>query len=314
MEFILTTLGTASALPTNSRYPSAHVLNIRGRLFLIDCGEGAQMLLYRHGFSILKIDNIFISHLHGDHCFGLFGLLSSMGMKGRTAKVTIHAPASFKGMLDFFLHHFEGDAIKYEIVHNVLDSSLSKGELQKIFESRNIEAFSFQLNHRVPTFGFLFREKLPPLNVRKELIQPYGLTLKEIAILKRGDDVVRENGAIIAAKDLTYIPFKPRSFAYCSDTAPFDELPKIIEGVDLLYHEATFGTELKQMAKTTYHSTAEDAAMVAKSAQVKTLVIGHFSSRYSTVENLRDEAAKIFQNTFLATRGTQFDVELTKYK
>ena len=272
------------------------------------------MLLYRHGFSILKIDNIFISHLHGDHCFGLFGLLSSMGMKGRTAKVTIHAPASFKGMLDFFLHHFEGDAIKYEIVHNVLDSSLSKGELQKIFESRNIEAFSFQLNHRVPTFGFLFREKLPPLNVRKELIQPYGLTLKEIAILKRGDDVVRENGAIIAAKDLTYIPFKPRSFAYCSDTAPFDELPKIIEGVDLLYHEATFGTELKQMAKTTYHSTAEDAAMVAKSAQVKTLVIGHFSSRYSTVENLRDEAAKIFQNTFLATRGTQFDVELTKYK
>lgn len=315
MEFNLTTLGTASALPTNSRYPSAHVLNIRGRLFLIDCGEGAQMLLYRNGFSILKLDNIFISHMHGDHCFGLLGLLSSMGMKGRTAKLTIHAPAEFGDMLRFFIRNFEGDAIKYEIVHNVLDSSLKQGETQKIFESRNIEAFAFPLNHRVPTFGFLFREKYPPLNVKKEMIGEYNLSLKEIATLKRGEDVLRgDNGVILAAKDFTYTPFEPRSFAYCSDTAPFKELANVVKGVDLLYHEATFAYDLKEMAKSTFHSTATDAAVVAREAGVKQLVLGHFSSRYSSVDHLKDEASSIFPNTVLASRGERFDVELVKYR
>lgn len=313
MDFNFTTLGTASALPTNSRYPSAHVLNIRGRLFLIDCGEAAQILLFRKGISILKIDNIFISHLHGDHCFGLFGLLSSMGMKGRTAKLTIHAPVELKGMLDFFMRAFDGDAMNYEIEHNVLDATMKKGEMQKIFESRNIEAFAFPLNHRVPTFGFLFREKEPAPNVRKDLLEPYGITLKEIATLKRGEDVYREDGTILASKDFTYIPFRPRSFAYCSDTAPFEKLAQAIDSVDLLYHEATFAQDLKGTAQTTFHSTAKDAAEVALKANVKKLVLGHFSSRYVSVEHLRDEAREIFPNTELAERGARFDIELEKY-
>lgn len=313
MEFRLTTLGTASALPTNSRYPSAHVLNIRGRLFLIDCGEGAQMLLCRSGISMLKIDNIFISHLHGDHCLGIFGLLSSMGMKGRTSKLTIHAPAGFKDMLMFFRKCFEGDALKFEIEHNVLDEKKNDSPMFKIFESRNIEAFAFPLNHRVPTYGFLFREKEPMLNVRKELIGTNKITLKEIALLKRGEDVLREDGSTLLAKECTYKPYSPRSFAYCSDTAPFDLLPTIVKGVDLLYHEATFAKDLDSMAKTTFHSTAYDAAQVASKAAVKRLVIGHFSSRYHSVDHLKEEAEMVFQNVSIASKGAIFDVELVKY-
>ncbi len=311
MDFNFTTLGTASALPTKGRYPSAHVLNIRGRLFLIDCGEGTQMLLFRYGFSILKIDNIFISHLHGDHCFGIFGLLSSMGMKGRTSKLTIHAPAAFKDVLDMFLRHFEGDAIKYEIVHNVLDGSV-RGELSKIFESRNIEVYSFPLNHRVPTYGFLFREKAPALNVVKSKIEEYHLTLKEIALLKNGQDVDRGDGITLKATEFTYRPFRPRSFAYCSDTAPFKELATVVAGVDLLYHEATFASDLESTARTTFHSTATDAALLAKEAGVKGLVIGHYSSRYSSVDHLKEEAQTIFENVYLATKGEKFEVQLER--
>ena len=311
MDFNFTTLGTASALPTKGRYPSAHVLNIRGRLFLIDCGEGTQMLLFKYGFSILKIDNIFLSHLHGDHCFGIFGLLSSMGMKGRTSKLTIHAPAAFKGILDMFLYHFEGDAIKYEIVHNVLEGSV-RGELNKIFESRNIEGYSFPLNHRVPTYGFLFREKMPPLNVVKSKIEEYHLTLKEIALLKSGQDVDRGDEGMLRAEEFTYKPFKPRSFAYCSDTAPFKELVNVVAGVDLLYHEATFAKDLEATAKTTFHSTATDAALLAKDAGVKGLVIGHYSSRYSSVDHLKEEAQAIFENVYLASKGEKFEVPLER--
>jgi ribonuclease Z len=272
------------------------------------------MLLHRAGVSILKIDNIFISHLHGDHCLGIFGLLSSMGMKGRTSRLTIHAPAAFKGILDFFRESFEGDSLKYEIVHNVLGSASDDCAIQKVFESRNIEVYSFPLHHRVPTFGFLFKEKEPALNVRKECIEQYGITLKEIGTLKRGEDVVREDGTVLANVEMTYRPFKPRSFAYCSDTAPFRGLKNIVEGVDLLYHEATFASELKEMAKSTFHSTASDAATVAKDANVGKLVIGHFSSRYSSVHHLKDEAAEIFENVYLAEKGAKFDVELIKYR
>lgn len=312
MEFEFTTLGTASALPTKSRYPSAHVLNIRGRLFLIDCGEGTQMLLYKYGFSLLRFDNIFISHLHGDHCYGLFGLLSSMGMMGRTAKLTIHAPKEFSSMLAFFLDNFEGDAIKYEIQHSVLSGNMSEGGLNKIFESKSIEAYSFPLNHRVPTYGFLFREKEPELNIRKEMIEEYSLSLKEIGSLKRGDDVVRDSGAVLASKDFTYRRFKPRSFAYCSDTAPFKKLVSYVKDVDLLYHEATFGKDLKKLAVSTYHSTSEDAAKVASEAGVGKLVIGHYSSRYMTMQHLLEEGSEIFPNIFLAKTGLKFEVELEK--
>jgi ribonuclease Z len=167
----------------------------------------------------------------------------------------------------------------------------------------------------VPTYGFLFREKYPPLNVKKEMIGEHNLTLKEIATLKSGEDVLREDsGVILAAKDFTYTPFEPRSFAYCCDTAPFRELADVVKGVDLLYHEATFAYDLKDMAKSTFHSTATDAANVAKEAGVEQLVLGHFSSRYSTLDHLKDEASSVFPNTKLASKGERFDVELVKYR
>lgn len=321
MEFSLTTLGTASALPTANRYPSAHILTVRERLFLIDCGEGAQMQMRKAGISIGKIDNIFISHLHGDHVFGLFGLLSTFSMMGRTAPLYIHAPYRMESMLSFFKEQF-AEGLKYEIVHVPVKC---KG-FEKILDIGGVEVFAFPLKHRGETYGYLFREKMPVRNIHKHLIEPYKLSLYEIARLKEGTDVVRnatlvdDDGVeipyeeVLKWEDFTYQPYSPRSFAYCSDTAPFEQLHQWVEGVDLLYHEGTFGDELKEMAAATLHSTVTDAAGCARRAGVGKLVIGHYSSRYKNTDELLVQARQIFENTFSAKEGAIFDVPLNKYK
>lgn len=307
MDFSFISLGTASALPTVDRYPSAHVLNIRGRLFLIDCGEGCQMLLKKHDISIMKIDRIFISHLHGDHVFGLFGLFSSLSMMGRRADLHIYSPERMDVMIDFFIKEF-GEGIQYNIVFHLLDSL----EPTIIFESKSIEVLSFPLNHRVSTYGYIFREKEPSLNVYKELIEPNNITLKEIAELKRGENLVRKDGTILESSKYTYKPYKPRSFAYCCDTAPFDALDKWIKDVDLLYHEATFAKDLELLAATTSHSTTEQTAMLAKKAGVKKLIIGHFSSRYTDLGKLLKEVEAVFPNVEIAEMGKIFSIDLNK--
>jgi len=305
MKFSFSSLGCASALPTVNRFPSAHVLNVHERLFLLDCGEGCQMQLRRYGFSILKIQNIFISHVHGDHLFGIYGLLSTMSMLGRTAPVFIYAPSEFSAILSDFLRHF-GGMFKYEIIHTAL-----KGDgLDVIFDAKNFEVLSFPLNHRIECYGFLFREKDPKRNVHKYLIEKESLTLKEIAKLKEGEDVTRDNGDILLNKEFTYMPYKPRSFAYCSDTAPFRALKDYIKDVDLLYHEATFSSDMSEMAKATMHSTASDAARTAKEANAGKLVIGHYSSRYKELLTLLKEARYLFPGTYLAEEGTEFDVPM----
>ena len=242
MEFSFLTMGTASALPTANRYPSAHILTVRERLFLIDCGEGAQMQMRKFGVSFAKIDNIFISHLHGDHLFGLFGLLSTMAMGGRTADLHIYAPGGFGKILSFFMEQF-GEGIKYNIEFH----PISCKEPLQIFDSRQLEVFAFPLVHRGETYGFLFKEKEPQLNVRKHLIEPYKLSLYDIARLKEGKDIVRSASFIdddgteveyeetLKNEDFTYLPYKPRSFAYCTDTLPFKRLAGWIKGVDLIY-------------------------------------------------------------------------------
>lgn len=303
MEFTLTTLGVASASPTSNRYPSAHVLNIRGRLFLIDCGEGCQMLLKRYHFSILKFDCIFLSHLHGDHIFGLAGLLSTMYMMGRTADLNIFAPKEFAGMLDYYLKNFGVD-FKYHIKHHILDFS----EPTKIFETRSTEIFSFPLNHVVPTYGFLFKEKEPRYNIRKEKIEQAGLTISEMGRLKSGSDVIRGDGTVLTVSEFAYKPYVPRSFAYCSDTAPFAALPQYIRGVNLLYHEATFAADMEEMAKATTHSTTTQAARTALSAGAGKLVIGHFSSRYPDPEILLREVQALFPQSRLAAEGESYEV------
>ncbi|MBE6235782.1 MAG: ribonuclease Z [Bacteroidales bacterium] len=294
MNFTLNVLGTASALPTTERHPSAQVLDVRGRLFMIDCGEGAQMQMRKMGISFLKIEHICISHIHGDHIFGLFGLLSTMAMLGRTAPLYIYAPRNFAPVLDFFRKHF-GEGILYEIYYVVLDMT----EPVKVYENRTAELLAFPLNHRIETFGFIIREKMPPHNVRKEAIARYGLTLAEIGTLKRGEDVIREDG-VISNEEAAYIPYVPRSYAYCSDTAPFPELAQWLKGVTLLYHESTFPDAMTEMAAKTFHSTTLQAARTALEAGVQRLVVGHYSSRFPSVDFFLDELRSIFPATDLA--------------
>ncbi len=300
MNFTLNVLGTASALPTTERYPSAQVLDVRGRLFMIDCGEGVQMQMRRARLSFLKIEHICLSHIHGDHLFGLFGLLSTMGMLGRSAGLDIYAPGNFAPVLQFFIKSF-GEGLKFEIRHVPLEMK----EPEIVYENKKVELLAFPLNHRIETFGFIIREKMPPRNVHKEAIAEYGLTIAEIAALKRGEDVFRPcSGSAeplcIKNDDVTYIPYQPRSYAYCSDTTPFPELTEWIRGVTLLYHEATFPEEMTEMAAKTNHSTTLQAAQTALDAGVERLIVGHYSSRYPSVEFFLDEMRRIFPNASLA--------------
>ena len=304
MNFTLNVLGTASALPTTERYPSAQVLDVRGRLFMIDCGEGAQISLRKAKVSFLKIEHICLSHIHGDHLFGIFGLLSTMGMLGRSSRLDIYAPKPFAEVLDFFMQHF-GEGIKFEINHVKLEMS----EPEVVYENRTVELLAFPLNHRVETFGFIIREKMPAFNVKKDAISRYGLSLTEIGTLKRGEDVVRED-CVISHSDAAYLPYVPRSYAYCSDTAPFPELVDWVRGVTLLYHEATFPADMSEMAEKTFHSTTLQAAQTAHDAGVGRLVVGHYSSRFPSVDFYLDELRSVFPATDLAHDGDTFQVSL----
>ena len=306
MNFTLNVLGTASALPMTERYPSAQVLDVRGRLFMIDCGEGAQMRLRKAGISFLKIEHICLSHMHGDHMFGLFGLLSTMGLLGRSAPLNIYAPSGFSPVLDFFRQHF-GEGLLFDINHVVLDMS----EPAVVYQNRTVELLAFPLNHRVDTFGFIIREKMPARNVHKHAISRHGLTLAEIGALKRGEDVVRGT-EVIRNEEASYIPYEPRSYAYCSDTAPFAELPEWVKGVTLLYHEATFPDAMSAMAEKTFHSTTLQAAETARMAGVKNLLVGHFSSRFPDVGFFLEELRSVFPQAELAYDGYRVDIPLKK--
>ena len=327
MNFTLNVLGTASALPTTERYPSAQVLDVHGRLFLIDCGEGTQMRMRKAGISFLKIEHICISHIHGDHIFGIFGLLSTMGMLGRSAGLSIYGPRAFGPVLKFFLSYF-GEGVKFEIKFVPLEMK----EPQLIYENKVMEVLAFPLKHRIDTFGFIFREKTPPLNVKKEAIARYGLTLGEIGALKRGEELVRPAGLdtepsvangfvpcsgtdeplVIKNEEATYLPFYPRSYAYCSDTAPFPELSEWVKGVDLLYHEATFPSEMAEMAEQTFHSTTLQAAECASGAGVGRLLVGHYSSRFQDVSFYLDQIRSVFPNSDLAHDGDRIELELKR--
>ena len=265
---------------------------------MIDCGEGAQMQMRKAGISFLKIEHICISHIHGDHIFGIFGLLSTMAMLGRTAPLNIYAPCSFRPILQFFLTNF-GEGFLYEV--NMTELKMTAPEL--IYENRRTELLAFPLNHRVEAFGFIIREKMPQHNVYKEAIAKYNLSIAEIGTLKRGEDVIRKEGGetvVIPNSEAAYIPYAPRSYAYCSDTAPFPELADWVRGVTLLYHEATFPAEMSEMAAKTFHSTTLQAAQTALEAGVGRLLVGHYSSRFPSVDFFLDELRSIFPATDLA--------------
>ena len=307
MNFTVHILGTASALPTTQRNPSAQVVDVRGRLFMIDCGEGAQIQLRKAKVSFLNIEHICLSHIHGDHIFGIFGLLSTMGLLARKAPLNIFAPSGFAPILEFFKTQF-GEGLLFDI--HFIPLEMTSPEV--VYESRTTELLAFPLNHRVETFGFIIREKMPQRNVRKEAISKYNLSLTDIGTLKRGEDVVRESidgeTIVIRNEDVTYYRYLPRSYAYCSDPAPFAELPEWVRGADLLYHEATFPQEMAEMAEKTFHSTTIQAATVAKDAGVKKLIVGHYSSRFPSVDFYLDEIQTIFPEASLAHDGDVIEI------
>lgn len=299
----LTILGSSSALPTSERYPSAHVLNVHERLYLLDCGEGTQMQLRKNKIRFGKINHIFISHIHGDHVFGLYGLLSTFNLMGRSAPVHLYAPENYQQMLfshlaDFDIHlNFDIDFI-----------SLNSKYPVNILDDKYLSVTSFPLKHRVPSFGFIFREKTPDRNIIKESIEKYNIPVIRIPAIKKGEDFITEMGEVIRNENITVPGPKPLSYAYCSDTMYFKRLASFVRGVDLLYHEATFDASLGELARTTGHSTSVDAARSALEADAGTLIIGHFSARHKNISLLVEEARRIFPRTIAAVDGMTYDV------
>lgn len=304
MSIAVTILGNSSAKPTPTGHPSAQVVNINEQLFLVDAGEGVQRQMARSGISALKLRAVFISHLHGDHLYGLFPLLSTLGLYGRRTTLRVYAPRPFGDMLEAFLRLCEGD-LPYQVEWVEVDTTKN----QIIFENDTTEVWSLPLRHRVPTAGYLFRQKEPPLNVKKYAIERYGLTVPQIVQAKRGEDVALESGEVLANADITYRPYGTLSYAYCSDTNYSARLAKMVEGVDMLYHEATYAAEERKLAKERGHATTADAAKVAQMAGAGRLLIGHFSARYKDLEVLLAQSREIFPATDIARERETFIIE-----
>ena len=290
-------------MPVKGRNQSAQALNVHGRFFLIDCGEGTQYRMVEERIPMMKLDSVFLSHIHGDHVFGIFGLLSTLGMKGRQTPLNIFAPVNFGPILNFFLSYY-GDGLAYEIRFTPLKMKAP----ETILETKSIEVRAFPLNHGIETFGFRFAEKEPPFNVRKEAIEQYGLTLTEIGTLKRGEDVVRADGSRIPASEAAYKPFVPRSYAYCSDTAPFAEEAEWLRGTTVIYHEATYMQELADQGARRHHSTTLQAAKAALEAGAEKLLIGHYSSRSGEAKAYEAECRSVFPETFATSDGDIYQI------
>ena len=295
-------LGTASAMPVATRNQSAQALQVHGRLFLMDAGEGVQTQMVRYHVPLAKLEAVFISHVHGDHIFGLPGLLSTFGMGGRTAPLHIYGPGNLRPHLKFFLSYNEW--LPFEIAFHQVNTRFP----EVIMETKSLEVTAFPLLHGIETYGYIFREKEPMWNVRKESIGQYGLSLTEIGTLKRGEDVIREDGTVIPLAEAAYKPYAPRSYAYVSDTAVFPGETEVLQGVTALYHEATFLAEHEEKAASRYHSTTHQAAAVARDAGVSKLIIGHYSSRNTDQAQYEAECREVFPESYAAADGDVFEI------
>ena len=304
MGFSVTILGNSSAKPTPHAHPSSQVVNLNEQYYLVDAGEGVQQQLIRRGINPLRLRAVFISHLHGDHCFGLFPLIATLGLEGKRTPLDIYAPAPMGDILEYHRRYFWDD-LPYEVKWHEVRTT----DHAIIMQNNTLEVWSIPLRHRVPTAGFLFKEKQPGLNVDKFKIEKYGLSIAQIVAAKRGEDIELENGEIIRNEELTYIPYKSRSYAYLSDTAYSAKAAERVRGVDLLYHETTYSTREAMFAKGRGHSTTVEAAKVAAKAEAKRLIIGHFSSRYKEHDTLCAECREIFPNTDIAAEGMTFNIE-----
>ncbi len=304
-SFELKVLGTNSALPTSTRYPTAQVLNIHERFFLIDCGEGTQIQFRKYKVKTSRINHIFISHLHGDHYFGLIGLLSTYSLLGRINDLHIYSHSELPKLIKPQLDHLMAD-MQYQIIWHPLNFK----KPQVIIETEDFKVTSFPVKHRVSCCGFLFEEQPEAeLNIKKKAIEKYQLSLTEINQIKKGSDFMLSENNVIPNTELTYPRPKTRSYAYSSDTAYFPEMCETIKNVDLLYHEATYDKTFERQAAKTTHSTAAQAATIASMANVSKLILGHFSARYKTLDVLLNEAKLVFPNTEIAEEGKTYKVE-----
>jgi len=303
-EFSVKILGSSSALPTSTRSLSAHVLQARERFFLIDCGEATQLQLRKYRVPMTRIDHVFITHLHGDHIYGLFGLISTLNLMGKKGQLHIYAHVDLEKLMKPHIDYFE-KGLSFEVIFQYIRPN----HHTVIFEDKSITVETIPLKHRIPTCGFLFREKELPRNIKKDKIDFYKIPIKDIPGIKAGNDFITDEGKLIPNKSLTIDPPKPRSYAYCSDTRYYERIIDIIKGVDLLYHEATFEDKDEHLAKKTYHSTARHAALIAKKAEVGKLIIGHFSTRYKKIDKLIAQSKDEFPNTIAVNDGDYFKVD-----
>ena len=303
MSFELTILGSGAAIPTSRRNPTSQYLVFNDRHILIDCGEGTQMQVRKYGVRFQRINHILISHLHGDHYFGLVGLISTMHLMGRDKGLTIYGPEGLEQIIRIQLE-VGAARLDFEIDFVVLNSK----EAGLIFEDNLIEIFSFPLKHRIPTTGFVIREKERERKLLSDKIKGSGLQFEHMHRLKKGEDIFLEDGKYFRNQDYTEDPSPRRSYAYCSDTMYWETIVPFIQGVDLLYHEATFLEKDKERAKATFHTTARQAAEIAKRAGVGKLIMGHLSARYDSTQNHLLEAKEVFENCEVVEDGIVYSL------
>jgi len=297
-KFEVTVLGCGSALPTVKHNGSGMVVNIREKYFLVDCAEGTQVELRRNRIHLNRLFTVFITHLHGDHCFGLMGLISTLGLLGRTAPLHVYGPQDIDTLYQPLIN-YHCNGMTYEVVFHPIDTHQNTC----IYEDRSLQVFSIPLKHRIRCCGYYFKEKELSRHILKDAIEKYNIPISQINNVKAGLDYVMPNGEVIKNELITTPPTPARSFAYCSDTVFRPEIAEMMKGVDLLYHEATFAESEKQLCSKVYHSTAKQAAEIARLAGAKRLMIGHYSSRYDDESILQKEASEVFENTILAKEG-----------
>ncbi len=296
--FDLNILGCGSALPTTRHNASSQVINLRDKLYMIDCGEGTQLQMRKMKIKFSRLNHIFISHLHGDHSLGLPGLVSTLGMLGRMGDLFIYGPAEVGEYVQVIEKLFcQGSPFQMKF------QAVDTNNYNLVMEDRSVSVYSLPMKHRVPCCGYLFVEKERSPHIIREMIDFYKIPISKIELIKQGADFVTEEGEVIPNKILTRPAEPAKRYAYCSDTAFFPKIVPYIEGVDLLYHEATFLEADSARAYETFHSTTKQAASIARDAQVKKLLIGHYSARYIDLLPLEKEARSIFHNTLLANEG-----------
>lgn len=303
MDFKVVILGSGAAVPTSHRNPTSHYVICRDRHILIDCGEGTQMRIRKKELKFQKISQILISHLHGDHYFGLVGLLSTMHLLGRTRPVDIYGPEGLKGIVESQLN-YGGAKLDYDVNIHIIDIP-NNGVL---FEDGQIQISHFPLSHKIPTSGFVIREKPQERKLNVALAESDGIKIEYYHRLKKGEDILDEDGNEVNHLRYTSACDNPKSYAFCSDTKYLESVIQYVRGVELLYHEATFTEEHSERAKKTKHSTALQAAQIAMKANVGRLLLGHLSARYTSSEEHLIEAKAVFPNTIVVEDGDVFFV------